>query len=133
MTLKQYLIIMLLATVFCWVAWWFVITNIDPFQADIMGFIFFYASLFCSLVGTMSILSFLFRKLFSRSDEPMFRYVKRSFRDAVFIAVFLIILLYFQARNYLHWWNAGVLAAAFLFYIIFTWSTKKYETDETLH
>lgn len=133
MTLKQYLIIMLLATVFCWVAWWFVITNVDPFQADVMGFIFFYASLFCSLVGTVSILSFLFRSFFFRSGEPMFRYVKRSFRDALFIAIFLILSLYFQSRNYLHWWNAGVLAAAFLLYIIFTWSTKKYETDETFH
>lgn len=133
MTLKQYLVIMFLATIFCWVAWWFVITNVDPFQADVLGFIFFYSSLFCSLVGTVSILSFLSRKIFSRSNEPMFRFVKKSFRDALFLATFLIILLYFQTQNYLHWWNAGVLTTAFLFYIIFTWSTKKYETDETIH
>jgi len=44
MNLKQYLIIMLLGTVFCWISWVFVIINIDPFQDSGIGFTFFYFS-----------------------------------------------------------------------------------------
>ena len=88
-----------------------------------MGFIFSTPACFVLCWHNVYLVIFVQKTVF-RSDEPMFRYVKK-FRDAVFIAVFLIILLYFQARNYLHWWNAGVLAGAFLFYVIFTWSNNK--------
>ena len=46
MTLRQFISIMIFATVFCWSAWVLVIFNIDPFQASISEFVFFYLSLF---------------------------------------------------------------------------------------
>jgi len=124
MTLKQYLTVMILASIFCWVSWWFVISNVDPFQADAVGFAFFYVSLFFSLLGTLSIFVFIFRKIFIKDDLPMFRHVKRSFRDSLFISIFLTILLYLQEKSFLHWWNAGILAGSFLLYVIFISSSK---------
>jgi len=132
MTLKQYLAVMFFATVVCWIAWGLVITNIDPFQADVLGFIFFYSSLFFSILGTMSIFVFLVRRLFAKGDQPVFRHVKKSFHDAFFISAFLLILLYLQSQNYLHWWNAGVLAGIFLFYMIFLWSAQRTQKNKTL-
>ena len=125
MTLKQYFIIMFLSSVLCWIAWWVVVLNIDPFQDTGVGFSFFYASLFLALLGTISIFSFLLRKFLSKMDLPMFRYVGKSFRDSLFISVLLIVLLYLQGINYLRWWNMGVLVGAILIYLIFVWSTKK--------
>lgn len=124
MTLKQYLTVMILASIFCWVSWWFVITNVDPFQADFVGFVFFYVSLFFSLLGTISILAFLVRKITGKDSQPIFRYVKKSFQDSLFLSLFLITLLYLQEKSFLHWWNAGVLAGTFLLYLIFVSSSK---------
>jgi Ca2+/Na+ antiporter len=129
MTLKQYITIMILASIFCWTSWWFVIVNVDPFQADVVGFGFFYVSLFLSLIGTSSIIAFLVRKFFSHTDQPIFRHVQKSFRDSVFVSLFLTILLYLQDKMFLHWWNAGVLTGAFLLYLLFNWSTNKTKKD----
>ena len=41
MTLRQYLILMSIGTVVCFVAWFFVILSLDPTQAGFLGFFFF--------------------------------------------------------------------------------------------
>ncbi len=125
MTLKQYLTIMILGTLLCWIAWGMVLINIDPFSDSGIGFAFFYVSLFFGLIGTVSIFSLLLRKLFSRVDLPMYRYVQKSFRDSLFFGVLLILLLYLQGENYLRWWNGGVLVGGLILYLSFIWSTKK--------
>ncbi len=118
MTLKQYLIIMFLATALCFVAGGFVIYNIDPFTDAGTGFTFFYTSIFLALLGLSSIIAFTIRRFFSTSDQPMFKYVQRSFQDALLSAIFLTALLYLQGKGYLGWWNVGVvLVIAFLFFI----------------
>lgn len=124
MTLKQYLIVMILGTILCWTAWWIVVLNIDPFQDTGVGFGFFYISLFLALLGTISIFAFILRKLLSKMDLPMFRYVERSFKDSLFISVLIVALLYLQGINYLRWWNLGILGGAVLIYLLFVWSTK---------
>lgn len=124
MTLKQYLIIMLFGASLCWVAWALVILNVDPTQSDSVGFLFFYSSLFCALVGTFSVMTFLCRWFFSKSDEPIFRFVKKSFRDGFLISLFITLVLYLQAQNYLRLWNLAVLAGAILLYVLLTYSIE---------
>ena len=125
MTLKQYFTVMILGSILCWATWWIVILNIDPFQDTGLGLSFFYISLFLALLGTLSIFAFIIRKLFSRMELPMFRFVQKSFRDSLILSILLISLLYLQGINYLRWWNGGVLIVAIIFYLIFAWSTKK--------
>jgi len=125
MTLKQYITIMIIASILCWVAWGFVIINIDPFQDTGIGFIFFYISLFFSLLGTISVFAFFVRKLFSREAQPMFRYVKRSFSDSFFISIALILLLFLQSKGYLNWWNTGIFTLSLAFILAFSFTTKK--------
>lgn len=122
MTLKPYLVIMFLATIFCWIAWSVVVINVNPFQSDDVGFCFFYVSFFLAVVGTFSILTFLCRWFFSGSDEPIFRFVKKSFRDGFLISFFATTVLYLQARNYLRLWNLAVLAVFFILYVLLTHS-----------
>ncbi len=123
---------MLLATIFCWIAWWFVISNVDPFQGDGLGFFFFYLSLFLAILGTLSLLTFVVRKILSRQNLPMFRYVQKSFRDAIFIALLVVLLLFLQAQGYLHWWNLGIFAVGLLLLLALVFTTKKQQTTDSL-
>ena len=132
MTLRQYLTIMLLATIFCWIAWWFVISNVDPFQGDGLGFFFFYLSLFLAILGTLSLLTFVVRKILSSQNLQMFRYVQKSFRDAIFIALLVVLLLFLQAQGYLHWWNLGIFAVGLLLLLALVFTTKKQQTTDSL-
>ncbi|MBU2542910.1 hypothetical protein KJ785_05115 [Patescibacteria group bacterium] len=125
MTLRQYITIMILGSILCWTAWGIVIINIDPFQDTGIGFAFFYVSLFFALLGTISVLAFFIRHLFSREALPMFRYVKRSFSDAFFISICLVILLFLQGKAYLNWWNTGIFLLALAFILAFSFTTKK--------
>ncbi|MBI5222173.1 MAG: hypothetical protein HY980_01610 [Candidatus Magasanikbacteria bacterium] len=124
MTLRQYIIIMLIATVLCWAAWWIVVLNIDPFQDTGAGFGFFFLSFFLALLGTVSVVAFLARRLWNRSDIIMYRQVQRSFRDSLLISSALTILLYLQGKQYLNWWNSLIFFAIIFLTLSFFWSTK---------
>lgn len=131
MNLRQYLTIMFIATIMCWIAFGFVIYNIDPYQDTGVGFSFFYISLFFSLLGTMSIIIFAVRKIFSRDLTPMYKFVHTSFRDSFFVALVLIGLLYLQAKGYLHWWNLGLVLIIMVLVIAFIFSSKKNSIDKS--
>ncbi len=124
MSIKQYLTTMLLATILCWLAWWLVVINIDPFADTGFGLAFFYLSLFLALLGTVSIISFLLRNYFSTEAMPLFKYVQSSFKDAFLYSLILIILLYLQSKAYLRWWNVGLVLVVIIFYLVFKISLK---------
>ena len=132
MTLRQYIIIMSIATAFCWIAWFLVLKNIDPYQGGNAGFVFFYLSLLLALVGTFSIVIFLMRRLFFRTPLPIFRHVQKSFHNSFFLSSVIIILLFLQGKNYLRWWNAGVFLAAVILIIFTKFTNNKQKTfDQT--
>jgi hypothetical protein len=125
MTLRQYISIMIVATLFCWLAWVMVIMNVDPFEASPSMFIFFYLSLFLALFGMISLILFGAFRLFGRGEFSLYRYVQKSFVDALAISVFLVALLYMQSLGYLHYWNLGILFAIMVFLGLFRISTKR--------
>jgi len=119
MTLKQYLTIMILGSVLCWVSFFTVVFNVDPFTDAGIGFVFFYISLFFSLLGSLSLLVFFVRSLFLK-NVPMFRHVKKSFSDAVVISGILLVLLWLQAKSYLNWINFSALLILLVLIISFS-------------
>ena len=116
---------MLFATVLCWTAWVFVILNVDPFQTNSLGFVFFYISLFLALLGTISVLAFFIYKLFGSKDWPMFKYVQSSFRQSVLFAVFIVLFLFLQGKGLLNFLNSILLLTVFVLILSFTVSVKK--------
>lgn len=110
MTLRQYLFIMTFATALCWTAWVFVLYRIDPFTANALSFGFFYSSLFLALLGTISIILFMLYYFFSRTAFPMYRFVQRSFRNAIIVSLSIIFLLVLQGLRVLALWNMIILA-----------------------
>lgn len=124
MNLRQYLTIMVFATLLGWVAWIFVVFNVDPFQDSTLGFFFFYVSLFFSLIGTVSLLAFLITQIFRKSDTPMYRYVQKSFRIGLSLSGIVIFLLFLQGKEILTKWNSVLLLFIAVTITCFFLSTK---------
>lgn len=124
MNLRQYIITMLFATALCWVSWFFVIGNTDPFTTPISGFAFFYGSLFLSVMGTFSIIFFFFYKFFGDKNLPLFRYVEISFRQSMFLSLFAILTLFLQGQNYLNIVTGSLLLIMLVLIISFNISVK---------
>ncbi|MFH1233786.1 MAG: hypothetical protein V1649_04025 [Patescibacteria group bacterium] len=111
MSLTKYLITMFAGTFISFVAWVYILLNIDPTQTSILGFVFFYASLGLTLVGLFSLIGFGARKIFMK-QELDFRHVYVSFRQAVFISFILIAVLLLQSYNLFSWLNIILLIIA---------------------
>ena len=134
MNLRQYLTIMVFATLLGWVAWFFVIINVDPFQDSTLGFFFFYISLFFSLIGTVSLIAFLLTQIFPNPEVPMYRLVQKSFRIGLLLSSVLIILLFLQGKGILTKWNSILLLFIGVTTTCFFLSTKYFvQKDNTLH
>lgn len=113
MTLRQYLVLMSVGAAICWLAWFFVLGSVDPTQAGIFGFIFFYASLFLALAGTFSVIGFLVKKIILKSDQIVFHHVKSTFRQSILLAAVIIFNLVLLQIKLLAWWNAILLLLLF--------------------
>jgi len=126
MTLKQYLILMTLTAIFCWMIWFSVLYLIDPGVAGILGFIFFYLSLFLALAGTLSVLGLLLRMKFGK-EEAVFKTVITSFRQAMMLSLLLISSLFLKSKNLLTWWNVIflVLAVVVLEFFFMSYNKKR--------
>ena len=125
MNLRQYITIMLVGTVLCWSAWFFVIVNVNPFEAGTLSFLFFYISLFLALLGTFSVLIFVVYRLFSRTELPLFRYVERSFRESFILSAICIFLLFLRGVDLLNIWNFSFFIVLLILLFSFSFSTKR--------
>lgn len=130
MSLRQYLMTMTVATILSWCVWVLIIFYFDPDTAGLIGFLFFYISLFLSIVGTVSIIGFIIKMKLIRNDELIFRHIKRTFKQGFILSSFVIITLILLQKNLLTWWNFILLVMLYLFIegIIFT--NRKYQNRE---
>lgn len=121
---------MLVGTLICWAALGYVVHTIDPLYAGVVGFILFYSSLFLALVGTFSIIGFLLRHFILRDSGIVFRHVRKTFRQSIFLSALFVALLFLLQQELLTWWN-GMALAVFYFLlegIIFT--NRKYSNTD---
>lgn len=133
MTLRQYLIVMTIATILCWISWGMVMMNIDPFHVSLSGFLFFYLSLAFALVGTIAMLSFGWQALVRRQDAPMFRIVRKSFHIALIASLAIVGILTLQGAGLLRLWNALALIATGAVFAAFRQSVRRPQMTESTH
>jgi len=124
MTLKQYIIVMLVATLICWAAFIMVIFSFDPGEIGVAQFILFYVCLLFALTGTISLIGLLIRS-FVHKKALIVRQVAISFRQAISFAILIVALLYLQSHRLLTWWNLVILLAALTMLEFFLISYKK--------
>lgn len=111
MNFKQFLTIMLIGTLICWVMFFLVIFNIDP-ASGITALLSFYSSLVMALIGTFSIIGTVVR-IFILKKPIIFKEVKNSLRQALLFSFLIIVILILQSKRILAWWNVFFLIVAF--------------------
>lgn len=115
---------MSICTLFCWLAWILVVNLIDPTETGVLGFGFFYSSLFLACLGTMSILGFWLRMKIFR-DEIVYKQVGTAFRQAVMFSILVVGSLFLQSKSLLTWWNIILFILALTVFEFFFLSYKK--------
>jgi len=108
MTLRSYLAIMILATLLCWTAYFFVLWTVNPLITNWLGFLLFYSSLFLALSGTAAIVGFLIRFI-GLKRELAFYSVKAAFRQSFLFAFLIVAVLLLLAYNLFTWLNLFLL------------------------
>lgn len=124
MSFRGYILFMTLATIIFFVAWIVVLFSVDPYQADMLSFLFFYLSLFFTLVGVISIIGSVLRRTLIK-DRVVFRQVITSFRQAILFSCLIIACLFLQGQRLLTWWNILFLISALVMMELFTISRKR--------
>jgi hypothetical protein len=108
MSLRLYLLIMTIMTIFCWLVFGYVISTVNPEATNGTGFFLFYLSLFFSLIGTTAIIGFIVRFIFLR-HELVINKVIVAFRQSFLFSTFAVALLFLLSRSLLSWLNLLLL------------------------
>ena len=124
MTLRKYLAVMSVLTVFCWGIFYFVASLVDPTATNWLGFLLFYLALFISLIGTASLAGFIIRFALLRK-ELAFNLVKVAFRQSFLFSLFIIIVLILKTQQLFNWLNLFLLIIIFAILELFFISYKK--------
>jgi len=114
MSLKQYLTLMSIAFILCWLSFFMVIFFINPQEAGFLGFFLFYLSLFLALTDTFALAGFFLRIWLL--DRPIFTQVIVSFRQAIWFSLFVVFCLILQSKRLLNLWVI-ILSILFLSFI----------------
>jgi len=123
MSLRSYIILMLITTLACYLAFLAIIYFFEPSENNALVLILFYTSAFLCLVGTFSLLGLVLRVFFT-SDQLIFRKVITSFRQSIWFALLIIISLYLKNKDLLAWRNIILLILALALLELFFMSYK---------
>ena len=126
MSLRLYLVLMILATALCWSAFASVISIVNPETTNWLGFLLFYLSLFLSLVGTTAIIGFIIRFIGLKHELVLYS-VKAAFRQSFLFAFFIIAILFLLAHNLFSWLNVLLLIVGLSVLEFFILSYRKPE------
>ena len=117
MTLGTYLWGMGVGTFFVLIGWLSVVLYVDPEESGIIGTLLFYGSTFLLFSGlAASFLGWLGKKSAKGNEDESVAHIATSFRQGILLALLLVILLFFQEKGILTWWD-GLLAVAGIFLI----------------
>ena len=129
MSLKIYLYTIAISTTLCAGALFLVLFNVDPFAANFTGLLFFYLSIWATLVGIFCLLLFVF---FYRKKHllalPVYKIVQKSFVSSLFISALLTTLLFLRGQRLINWLVVlGAIIATICFFL-FRQVTNRYKS-----
>ncbi|MDD5289611.1 MAG: hypothetical protein PHT40_00230 [Patescibacteria group bacterium] len=108
MTLGKYLFLMTIATVLCLGALALVVFFVDPETSGTLGVFIFFAAAFFAAAGLASLIGFFLRYFFQK-HEFAFIQVKDSFRQALWLAILIVVALFLSSQGLARWWNLLIL------------------------
>jgi len=124
MTLRAYLISMLIAAFLCWLGWGVILFTINPVTTNLLGFSLFFISLFLAITGTAAIVGFLIRFILLK-HELAFRSVKDAFRQSFLFSFLIIAALFLLSKGLFSWFNLVFLIIGLSSLELFLISNKK--------
>lgn len=113
MTLKLYLWVLRIVTLFSFVAFGLVVNFIDPEKTGQAGKIIFYLVLFFALSGMLNLFLLWLRGVWGGEKTAILN-INLSLRQSIFLATILVGLLALQGLRILVWW-VGLLLVASIF------------------
>jgi len=119
MSLRAYIWSLILSTLLALGAWLFVLFNIDPYEAGIVGQVLFYFSFWIFLLGIwVNILVWLRVKFLG--GENAIETMGLSFRQGFLLATLIVLIIILNAIGYFTWWICLlVIAGIFLVELFF--------------
>lgn len=102
MTLRSYIVLMILATIACYLGFGAILFFFDPFASGFWALILFYASLFLALIGTFALIGLIVRLIFTK-DNLVFKKVTTSFRQGIWLSILSCVTLYLNKINLVNW------------------------------
>lgn len=127
MTIRAYLLGMILSTVICFAAWSLVLIYMEPGFYGLLSFILFYFTLFSALAGVFTIIGFAVRAMRARNDNRLFPLVSRSFRQGFLFSIILLASLILQSQRMLDIIN--ILAVVIAVSLIEIYFLHRYERE----
>jgi hypothetical protein len=115
---------MSICTAVLWFGWALIINFINPSATGVFGFIFFYATLFLALTGSITIIGLIIR-IKSAERESIAKEVSTALRQGVLFAVLIVGLLFLQSLRLLSWWNVALFILAVTLIEFFLISFKR--------
>lgn len=126
MSIKKYLILMGVASLICWLSLVTVLYCIDPTATTSVGYACFYASLFFSLLGTLSLFGLVVRLMLKREEIP-YRYIGVSLRQGLWFSIFITMSLAILGQKLFSWWSIGLLLIGLIILEVFFLLRQSYE------
>lgn len=105
---SYYIIGIFIAAILGWASFIAVIIKLSPFISGYLALSLFYASLFISLTGTLTIANYYLRTAISK-EQNYYRHLNTSLRQGSLLAIMICVGLAFQRLRVLTWWDALII------------------------
>lgn len=111
MSHNRYIVIISFAAIISWMAFYLVITKLDPFMSTGLSLPLFFISLFFALTSTFTIAGFYLRVWFNK-NEIYYDHINVSLRQGILLTLIALGSLMFQLLGVLTWWSGLLLIGA---------------------
>ncbi len=108
---QRYILILGIAALISWLAFYLVINKLDPFASTGLALALFFVSLFFALTSTFSVIGFYIR-VWVNKNEIYYDHINVSLRQAILLTLITLGCLLFQLLSVLTWWSGLLLIAA---------------------
>lgn len=113
MSLSAYLWGIRLFTLLSLFAWLGILFAVDPGEAGMAGISLFFVSLFAWVLGCMTLfVTWMYKKALGETSAA--HHLGMAFRQAFLLALYGVLVAFFQFRHILTWWDSLLLLATVL-------------------
>lgn len=112
MTLRQYIVLMLLGTGIALAALAMIVLNVAPTDAGTLLFILLYVTVFCATLGLATLVGLVIRMTIFREAHSIPQKVEMSFRQGVLVGCLATASLILKGNDMMTWWNSALLVGA---------------------